>query len=149
MSSPRPRLVAQVKERKFRQENAIMDDHERFALVIVGLVMAGLVVIVICLTVVGWAAFRRQGAAVAGPISEMVQRIGAVQLFTQLLTVQAIVMSVLILRIIDGLGAEATVSILSGIAGYVLDGVGRGGDRAPPPAPPTAAPPGGGRPAST
>ena len=102
----------------------------------------------ICLTVVGWAAFRRQGAAVAGPIGEMVQRIGAVQLFTQLLTVQAIVMSVLILRIVDGLGAEATVSILSGIAGYVLGGVGRGSDRAPPPAP-AAAPLGGGPPAST
>jgi hypothetical protein len=106
-----------------------MDHHERFALVILGLVMGGLVVISICLAVVGWAAFRRQGAA--GPISEMVQRVGAPQLLTQLLTVQAIVMSVLILRIIDDLSAEATVPILSGIAGYVLGGISRGSDRAP------------------
>jgi hypothetical protein len=106
-----------------------MTDREHFALVIVGLVIAGLAVISISVTVILWGAFRREGAV--GPISEMMQHVGVPQLLTQLLTVQAIVMSVLILRIIDGLGPEAAVSILSGIAGYVLGGVSRGSGPAP------------------
>ena len=106
-----------------------MDAHDRaiFALELMGLMARTVIVVAVCLTVVAWAAFRREGGGAAGPLARMVQRIGALQL----LTVQVIVMTVLVLRIIDNLSPEATVSILSGIAGYVLGGVGRDGDRAP------------------
>ena len=105
-----------------------MDPHERMmlALELTGLMALTVMVLAVCATIVAWVAFRREGGAVAGPLSQMVGRIGALQL----LTVQVIVTSVLILRIIDELNAEATVSVLSGIAGYVLGGIGRSGDRA-------------------
>ena len=49
-----------------------------------------------------------------------------------MLTVVVIALSVLILRIMELLGADATVSILSGIAGYVLGGFARTSERGEP-----------------
>jgi hypothetical protein len=60
----------------------------------------------------------------AATLSRMIQRFGGVQLRT----VQTIVMSVLVLSIVGVLEGALTVSVLSGIAGYVL-GTGGQNDR--------------------
>jgi hypothetical protein len=90
-----------------------------FALVLMGLMNCGIVVLAICGAVIAKAAFQKTERGAARALSQMIERAGVLQL----LTVQVIVMSVVTLRIIDGLSADATVSILSGIAGYVLGGL--------------------------
>jgi hypothetical protein len=73
-----------------------------------------------CGVIIAFAAFRRaEGGAAARILGSMVNRTGLLQL----LTVVVIVHSVLILRVFEGLSADATVSVLSGIAGYVLGGL--------------------------
>jgi hypothetical protein len=93
-----------------------MSDRLTFALALMLILMVTLSIIAICAAVVGWRAFSRTERGAAKTFSMLVQRSGALQL----LTVVTIVMSVLILAIIEVLDSAAAVSILSGIAGYVL-----------------------------
>lgn len=94
---------------------------ERIALALeLNILMAvALVAIAICGTVVARKAFDKTEKGAARSLSLMVQRAGVLQL----MTVQTIVMTIITLRILDLLGAEATVTVLSGIAGYVLGGL--------------------------
>jgi len=80
-------------------------------------IVAGL--IVIGLTVVGSIAFWRTEKGAARTFSLLLQRAGVVQMLAVLL----IIMAATGLRIMDKINAEALVSLLSGIAGYVLGGV--------------------------
>jgi hypothetical protein len=102
---------------------------DRIALVIqlMTIMAVTMMVLAICVTVVATIAFRKTDKDAASTLSVMIERGGALQL----LTVVSIVMSVLVLRILDALGADATVSVLSGVAGYVLGGfaTSQGGNR--------------------
>jgi hypothetical protein len=96
---------------------------ERITFVLyLNLIMAvSLVALAICASIVARAAFDRTEKGAARTLSLMIQRAGLLQL----MTVQIVVMSVLTLRIVDVIGADATVSIISGIAGYVLGNLAR------------------------
>ena len=84
------------------------------------LILAGtMMVAMICAAVVAAIAFNRTGMGAAQAMNEAIQRAGIIQL----LTVVAISMSLLILRLLDLVGADATVSVFSGIVGYVLGGL--------------------------
>jgi hypothetical protein len=57
----------------------------------------------------------------------------------QMLTIVTIIIAACTLRVVDKIDSEAVVSILSGIAGYVLGGTGRS-QNPPPPTAPSAKP---------
>lgn len=78
-----------------------------------------MVAAIICATIVAAIAFHRTRQGAAQALNEAIQRAGVIQL----LTVIAISMSLLILRVLDLIGADATVSVFSGIVGYVLGGL--------------------------
>jgi hypothetical protein len=82
-------------------------------------IVAGL--IVIGLTVVGGIAFWRTEKGSARTFSLLFERANVIQMLAVLL----IILAATGLRIMDKIGAEALVSLLSGIAGYVLGGVSR------------------------
>jgi hypothetical protein len=86
------------------------------ALQLMGLLTIAVCVIAVCGTVVATAALRKTEKRAFESLSSILTRAGAVQL----LTVQVIVVSTFVLRLLDSLSADATVSVLSGIAGYVL-----------------------------
>jgi len=95
-----------------------------FALYLNLIMAASVLGLAVCATVVARIAFQRTEKGAARTLSLMIQRAGLLQL----LTVQVVVMSVLTLRIVDALGADATVSVISGIAGYVLGNLARKGE---------------------
>lgn len=82
-----------------------------------------LVAIVTAITIVGSIAFFRSTRGSAKTFSLLLQRAGALQL----VTVMTIIAGACILTIIGKINSEGIVSILSGIAGYVLGGIPRGG----------------------
>jgi hypothetical protein len=82
-------------------------------------IIAGL--IVIGFTIVGAIAFWRTDKGGAKTFSMLLQRASVVQMLAVLL----IILAATGLRIMDKIGAEALVSLLSGIAGYVLGGIGK------------------------
>lgn len=96
-------------------------DRMTFALELMGLMTFAVCVIAICATIIARAAFAKTDKGGGKTLSMIFQRAGAVQL----LTVQTIVMSILILRIVDAISADATISALTGIGGYVLGNFGR------------------------
>jgi uncharacterized Tic20 family protein len=77
------------------------------------------VAIVACTTIVGGIAFWRAQKEQAKTFSLLLQRANALQMLAVIL----IIVAAVVLRIGNGISAEAIVSILSGIAGYVLGGV--------------------------
>jgi hypothetical protein len=99
-------------------------DRMAFALELMGLMTVAICVLAICGTVVAVKAFGKTDKGAATTFSRLIQRSGGLQL----LTVQTIVMSVLVLAIAGLLDGAATVSVLSGVAGYVL-GNGNRSDR--------------------
>jgi hypothetical protein len=78
--------------------------------------------VVIGLTVMGSIAFWKTEKDPAASFSLLIQRAN----ITQMLAVVMIIMAAVGLRLLDKINAEAVVSLLSGIAGYVLGGVNRG-----------------------
>ncbi len=97
-------------------------DRMTFALELNALMTLAICVIAICGSIVASIAFRKTERGAARTLSLMIERAGVLQL----LAVQVIIMSVLTLRIVDSLSADATISIFSGVAGYVLGNFGRG-----------------------
>jgi predicted neutral ceramidase superfamily lipid hydrolase len=81
------------------------------------------VVIVFGLTTVGSIAFYRANAGQAKTFSLLIQRAGALQL----IAVLAIVVGACLLTVLGKVNSEGIVSILSGIAGYVLGGLPKNG----------------------
>jgi hypothetical protein len=49
----------------------------------------------------------------------------------QILTAGAVILAALLLRILDQIGSEAAISVLSGTAGYVLGGISKREARVP------------------
>ena len=82
-----------------------------------------LVAIVTGLTIVASVAFYRTDRGTAKIFSSLVLRAGALQL----VTVLAIVVGACFLTVIGKINSEGIVSILSGIAGYVLGGLSKTG----------------------
>jgi hypothetical protein len=82
-----------------------------------------LIAIVAGLTIVGSIAFLKTEKDGAKTFSLLIERAGALQL----VTVLAIVVGACFLTIIGKINTEGIVSILSGIAGYVLGGISRTG----------------------
>ena len=72
-------------------------------------------------TVVGSIAFWRTQQGAAKTFSLLLQRANALQMLAVLL----IILAAFALRILELINAEGVVSLLSGIAGYVLGGTGR------------------------
>jgi hypothetical protein len=104
------------------------DDRMAFVLQLMMVLGITLVAMAICATVVVSMAFRKADLEGAKTLTQLCERAGLIQM----LTVVVIALSVLILRIMELLGADATVSILSGIAGYVLGGFARTSEKAEP-----------------
>ncbi len=77
------------------------------------------VTIVSGLTIVGAIAFYQAGAGQAKTFTLLIQRAGALQL----ITVLTIVIGACLLTVLGKINSEGIVSILSGIAGYVLGGL--------------------------
>ena len=86
---------------------------------------ATICLVVICtgLTIVGGIAFYRASAGQDKTFSLLIQRAGALQL----VTVLTIVVGACLLTVLGKISSEGIVSILSGIAGYVLGGLSRSG----------------------
>jgi len=78
-------------------------------------------IVVLGATVVGSIAFWKTQGGAAVTFSLLLRRASALQM----LAVVLIILSAVALRILDLIQPEAIVSILSGIAGYVLAGVSR------------------------
>jgi|HubBroStandDraft_2_1064218.scaffolds.fasta_scaffold1235718_1 hypothetical protein len=97
----------------------VTPDRMTFVLELMGLLTIALAVIAICGTVVAVIVFRKADHSAARIFGQLMNRAGMLQM----LTVATIVQTVLVLRIFDGLSADATISVLSGIAGYVLGGL--------------------------
>lgn len=91
-----------------------------FVLKLMALFGGVVAVAIICATVLGVAAFKRTQHGAARTFSELFRRAGLLQL----LTVLVIVVSVLVLAIL-GKTDEGALTVLSGIAGYVLGGLPR------------------------
>jgi hypothetical protein len=102
-------------------------DRMTFALELMGLMTLAICVLAICGAIVASKAFARTQVGAAVTFSRLIQRSGGLQL----LTVQTIVMSALVLAIVGVLDGAATVSVLSGVAGYVLGKGTRGDDDGP------------------
>lgn len=94
----------------------------QYATACVGLVVGGI-------TIIGGIAFYRAQQGTARTFSLLIQRADA----TRLIAVMAIVVAAFVLAMLDKINATGVVSILSGIAGYVLGGAnatsGRDGDK--------------------
>ena len=75
-----------------------------------------------CLTIIGSIAFWKTEKGAAKTFSLLLERSNVLQMLTVILIVAAATL----LRLADAINSEAIVSILSGIAGYVLGGVGFG-----------------------
>jgi hypothetical protein len=83
-----------------------------YVTIAVGIVIAGA-------TIVGGIAFWRAEKGTAKTFSLLIQRAN----FLQMLAVVLIILAAVGLRLADKIGAEAVVSLLSGVAGFVLGGV--------------------------
>lgn len=79
------------------------------------------IAIAIGATIVGSIAFWRTEKGGARTFSLLLQRANALQM----LTVMLIVVAACALRILDSINSEAVVSLLSGVAGFVLGGTSR------------------------
>jgi hypothetical protein len=77
------------------------------------------VAITLCTTIVGGIAFWKTQQGAARTFSLLLERAHALQLLAVIL----IIVAAVALRMTNGINSEAVVSILSGIAGYVLGGV--------------------------
>ncbi len=77
------------------------------------------IAVVLCTAIVGGIAFWRAEQGQAKTFSLLLQRANALQMLAVIL----IIVSAVVLRIGNGISAEAVVSILSSVAGYVLGGV--------------------------
>jgi hypothetical protein len=76
-------------------------------------------VIVLGTTIVGGIAFWRSKQGQARTFSLLLQRANALQMLAVIL----IIVAAVVLRMANAINSEAIVSILSGVAGYVLGGV--------------------------
>ena len=92
-----------------------------FVLQLMALFAATLAVLAICAAVVASIAFRRAGSRSPDSFGLLAQRANLLQM----LTVASVATSVLVLRLMELLDSAATVSVLSGIVGYVLGGLAR------------------------
>lgn len=87
-----------------------------------GLCLTIMVVVVsVCATIIGGIAFWKTEKGGAKTFSLLVQRASAIQMATVVL----IILGACSLRMLNLISSEAVVSILSGVAGYVLGGVSR------------------------
>ena len=98
-----------------------MSPDQQFALEMMKWIFYITIVVAIPGTIIGTIAFYRAGQGTARTFSLLVQR-GSI---VRLTAIFAIIFCVFILAIIGVMKAEATASILSGVAGYVLGGAGR------------------------
>jgi hypothetical protein len=94
-----------------------MDDHMQFTLYIICIMAVTVMVIAVCFTVVGKAGFDKVEDATTALNSFITGT------SVQFSTVVIIVVAVFVMRVNNLLDSEGTLSILSGIAGYVLGGV--------------------------
>lgn len=99
----------------------VTPDRMTFLLELMGLLTIAIVVLAICATVVAVTALRKTEHGAARILGLVADRAG----FLQILTVASIIQTVLVLRVFEALSADATISVLSGIAGYVLGGLTR------------------------
>ena len=97
----------------------VTPDRMTFVLEMLAVLTVAIAVIAICGTVVAVAAFRKVDHGAARTLRQLLQP----ATLLQMLTVATIIQTVLVLRVFDGLSADATISVLSGIAGYVLGGL--------------------------
>ncbi len=79
-----------------------------------------IIVVAVCVsgTIIWSIAFWRGGTGQANTLGLLLQRSQALQMATVIL----IILGACVLRIINSISSEAVVSILSGVAGYVLGG---------------------------
>ena len=83
------------------------------------------VTITLCTTLVGGIAFWRTHSGAAKTFSLLLRRANALQMLAVIL----IIVAAVALRMTNGISAEAVVSLLSGIAGYVLGGIAKPKDQ--------------------
>jgi cadmium resistance protein CadD (predicted permease) len=102
-------------EGNLEQQLAVNPEIMRIASLYVTIIIA---IIATGATIVGSIAFFRAGSGQAKTFSLLVQRAGALQL----ITVMSIIGASCFLAVIGKVSPEGTISILSGIAGYVLGG---------------------------
>jgi hypothetical protein len=96
-----------------------MPENALFAIIIYLTVAVGLIIVGI--SVVGAIAFTRPDKTAAMMFSQALLRSN----LTQMLTITYIILGACFLRAYDKISAEAVVSIISGVAGYVLGGTSR------------------------
>ena len=93
-------------------------DRMTFVLELMAIFGATISVITICGTVVARVAFNKTEGDAARSLAIMLNHAGGLQT----LTVLVIGMSAFLLRLLDQISADAAVSALTGIAGFVLGG---------------------------
>jgi hypothetical protein len=86
----------------------------RYATIMVAIVVLGT-------TIVGSIAFWKTQKGAATTFSLLLQRASALQMLTVIL----IVVAACALRLIDAINSEAVISLLSGVAGFVLGNIGK------------------------
>jgi hypothetical protein len=96
---------------------------ERITLVFDLMAMLTVIAVVhaICATIIIRIVFRGTETDAASMFIRLVEKAGLLQMMVVVL----IIISVFVLRLLDIVGADATVSVFSGIAGYVLGGLPR------------------------
>jgi hypothetical protein len=100
------------------QMNSITSERLTFVIQLMALFSAVITVIAVCGTIIVYSAFQKTEKDAARSLSLMVNQTGGLQL----LTVIVIGISVLILRVFELISADAAVSALTGMAGFVLGG---------------------------
>lgn len=103
-------------------QNEMTPERIRFALELMGLMTFAVVVLAVCGAYVAKTAFKKTEEGGVKTLAVIVQRAG----WLQLLTVQVVVMTMLILCVVGVVSGDSAVTLLSGIVGYVLGGYSRG-----------------------
>ena len=101
-----------LREQKTRTDPTILTTLALYATIMV-------VAITLCTTIVGGIAFWKTQVGAARTFSLLLERANALQMLAVIL----IIVAAVALRLQDAINPEAVVSILSGVAGYVLGGV--------------------------
>ena len=99
----------------------MMNENMLFALYLMMVLGAVIVVLAICGTAVCVLSARTSSHDPGTALGNILDRLNILHI----LTVVVVIMSVFILTIIERLNADAAVSVLSGIVGYVLGGIAR------------------------
>jgi len=94
-------------------------DRMAFVLELMALFGITIVILAICGAAIAIAALQKTEHLANRALPLLIHRAG----FLQILTVVVIVETVFVLRLFDGISSESTISVLSGIAGYVLGGI--------------------------